>query len=75
MDKRNMDLPIEGQIVIVTGKIEENMQDRIGDPVGTCFVITKAIVGVVFETGDMWWGKPREVFIYEGPLIPDESRP
>lgn len=64
MKEKNLELPKEGDIVIVTGKIDGNMSDRIGDnPVGTCVVITDSVVGVAFENGDIWWGKPYEVFV------------
>jgi hypothetical protein len=66
MKQGNMNLPTEGQVVIVTAKIKQDLIERIQNPIGTCLVVSDSIVAVIFPSGDMWWGKPREVFIYEG---------
>jgi len=65
--KKNLDLPKEGDVVVVTGKLEGNMKDRLNglDRVGTCVIIKKGAVAVLFENGDVWWGRSYEVFIHE----------
>lgn len=67
MTIKNLDLPKEGDIVMVAGKLEGNMKDRLEgtDPIGTCIIITKNIVSVLFKNSDIWWGKPYEVYIHE----------
>lgn len=61
---KKLNLPREGEIVIVTDKIE-SLRGAPDPPIGTC-VSNGAVgkCGVIFENGEMWWGSVSLVFPY-----------
>lgn len=65
-EKKNLELPKEGDVVVVTGKIDEHMKARNEHPyIGTCWIAEKGVCSVILTGGDIWWGKLSEVFLYE----------
>lgn len=56
----------EGDVVVVTGKLDERISDaKEGDAIGTVVMLSSAMIWVLLSNGNIWSGSPKLVYLME----------